>query len=597
MTLLRVEDLSVAYPGASRPVVAGLGLTVDPGDALGIVGESGSGKTQAALAIMGLLPAHARVTGSVRCDGSELLGQGERLLNRFRARRIAMVFQDPGTALNPCLTIGQQLRRVLLEHRLARRDRLRRVTLDLLDRVRLPDPERQLRSYPHQLSGGMRQRALIALALAAEPGLIIADEPTTALDVTVQAEILALLRELRAGLGLALVLITHDLGVIAQNAERMLVMQRGRLLEQGRTQDLFRNPSHPHTREMIRAAPRLDEPGPATASGPEPPVPLLDVENVSVSFKDARRGRLRRKPALPAVTGVSLVLGRGETLAIVGESGSGKTTLARAIVGLVRPDAGRVTLNGAALAAELGARSPDERRRVQMVFQDPVASLDPAMQVRDILAEPLRLRRPHAEADEKEVLENIRELLRRVRLDEALLERAPHELSGGQAQRVAIARALAVEPLVLICDEAVAALDARVRRQILELLRAEQAATGLSLIFITHDLAVVRQFGHRVVVMYAGRVCEVADNRSLFAHPRHPYTRALMDAVPVPDPAVLPRAGAGPRAAPAGGGCDWRPRCPHAIARCETELPALRATENGLTACHRMHEIDLRRSE
>lgn len=534
MTLLGVDDLTIRYPGAAQPAVEGLSFSVSAGDALGIVGESGSGKTQTALAIMGLLPANADVTGSIRFDGCELLGGSERVLNRFRARRIAMVFQDPSAALNPCLTIGRQLTRVLLAHRITRRDRAKAAAFALLERVRLPDPERQFGAYPHQLSGGMRQRAMIALALAADPEIIIADEPTTALDVTVQAEILTLLRELRASSGQALVLVTHDLGVIAQNSERMLVLHRGRRLEEGRTRDVFREPAHAVTRTLLAAALRLDAPAPPDA--PAAGAPVLEIANVSVSYGERRR-RLRRT-ALSTVRDVTLAVGAGETLAIVGESGSGKTTLARAIVGLVPPDEGRVSVSGDALSPGLAGRTPHERRRVQMVFQDPLSSLDPAMKVRDILAEAVRLRRPGTDSPARGKV--IRELLDRVRLDAALLDRKPHELSGGQAQRVAIARALAVDPVVLVCDEAVAALDGHVRVQVLEVLRAEQRSSGLSLVFITHDLAIVRRIAHRVAVMHAGRICELAGNRALFERPQHPYTRALMEAVPVPDPSVAP---------------------------------------------------------
>jgi peptide/nickel transport system ATP-binding protein len=535
MTLLAVEGLRIEYPGAAQPAVDGLDLAMTAGDALGLVGESGSGKSQTALAIMGLLPRSARVTGSVRFDGCELLGQDEKMLNRFRARRIAMVFQDPQQALNPYLTIGRQLGRVLREHKMVRRDKLEATAIGLLERVELPEPERQLRSFPHQLSGGMRQRAMIALALAAGPDVLIADEPTTALDVTVQAQILALLRRLRADSGIALLLITHDLGVIAQNSERMVVMREGRVLERGTTRDVFRNATHAHTRKLIAAAPRLDTPVEIAPPPDGAGTPLLEVNELRVSFGARRARRLR----LTAVAGINLFLRAGETLAIVGESGSGKTTLARAIVGLVAPDAGEIRFRGARLAARVQARRPEIRRELQMVFQDPVASLDPAMTVEAAIAEPLGVHYPGL--DRAGRAGRIRTLLARTGLPENLLGRYPHQLSGGQAQRVAIARALAPEPRVLVCDEAVAALDGTVRAEVLELLRREQARTGLALIFITHDLGVVRQVSHRVLVMHRGRVCEEAGNPAIFEAPAHPYTRALLDAVPVPDPAAPDR--------------------------------------------------------
>ncbi len=532
MTLLAVEGLRVSYPGATLAAVDGLDLAMQPGEALGLVGESGSGKSQAALAIMGLLPRRARVEGSVRFDGQELLGSGEKVLNRYRARRISMVFQDPQQALNPYLTIGKQLGRVLREHRLTRRDKLTREALGLLERVGLPEPDRHLRSFPHQLSGGMRQRAMIALALAGEPQVLIADEPTTALDVTVQAQILALLGRLRADAGIALLLITHDLGVIAHNAERMLVMRAGRVVESGKTRDTFRAPAHPHTRQLIAAAPRLDAPVEIAAPPAGAATPLLEVNELRVSFGSARSRRQQRRKA---VDGVSLSLAAGETLAIVGESGSGKTTLARAIVGLVAPEAGDVRLRGESLAPRVQARRPAVRRELQMVFQDPVASLDPAMTVESIIAEPLHVHYPRLDRAQRAA--RIGSLLERVGLPDALRGRRPHELSGGQAQRVAIARALAPGPRVLVCDEAVSALDGTVRAEVLELLRLEQAKSGLALVFITHDLAVVRRVSHRVLVMRGGRVCEVAENPAIFDAPAHPYTRALLDAVPVPDPA------------------------------------------------------------
>ena len=531
MSLLEVAGLRVSYPGAERPAVDGLDLSLHAGDALGLVGESGSGKSQTALAIMGLLPRSARVSGSVRFEGCELLGQGEPLLNRFRARRVAMVFQDPQQALNPYVTIGEQLGRILLEHRIAPRGEVTRVALGLLERAGLPEPPRQLRSFPHQLSGGMRQRAMIALALAGEPDVLIADEPTTALDVTVQAQILALLRKLRAESGIALLLITHDLGVIAQNSDRVLVVREGRVLEHGSTRDVFRAPTHAHTRQLIDAAPRLDAPVKVAAPPHKGAVPLLEVEDLRVSYRSRRQARLE------AVAGVSLSLEPGETLAIVGESGSGKTTLARAIVGLVAPDEGAIRLRGKNLPPRVAARHPEMLRELQMVFQDPVASLDPAMPVQAAIAEPLRVHEPRLKGAERAA--RIRGLLERTGLPATLLGRLPHELSGGQAQRVAIARALAHEPRILVCDEAVAALDGTVRAEILALLRREQARTGLAIMFITHDLAVVRQVSHRVLVMQGARVCETAGNPAIFETPSHPYTRALLDAVPAPEPAAV----------------------------------------------------------
>ena len=589
MSLLDVNRLTIRYADAERPVVDDLSFSLSPGDSLGIVGDSGSGKTQTALAIMGLLPGNAMTAGSIRFAGQEVIGASEEVLNRFRARRFAMVFQDPKAALNPYLRIGDQLRRVLLEHGLCDPEEAREKTLAMLGKVGLADPERQYAAYPHQLSGGMRQRAMLGAALIGEPDLLIADEPTTALDVTVQAQILRLIRELKAELNTALLLITHDLGVIAGNCVRTLVMARGQLLEEGPTREVFHAPTHERTAGLLAASSRLDEiaaPAPPSGDGSE----LLDIDRVSVSFREGRGS-----DTLTAVQAMSLGVARRETIAVVGESGSGKTSLARAVLGLIAPDSGTVSLLGANLAAEVQARTDDARRALQMVFQDPLASLNPAMTVADIVAEPLTVHRPEKNASER--ADDVGRMLQRVGLTDDLTRRLPHELSGGQAQRVAIARALIMQPAVLICDEAVAALDGSIRNDILKLLQTEQERSGLALIFITHDLSVVRQISHRVLVMYLGRVCEIASNDALFRRPRHPYSKAMIDAVPVPDPDA--RLDETPLAGEAGSilqrptGCAFHPRCPHAVARCGEELPRLCRDAAGSVACHRAGELNL----
>lgn len=597
MSLLEINNLSIGYADNARPVVRDLSFSIDAGESLGIVGESGSGKTQTALGIMGLLPAHARVTGEVRFDGNSLLGKNDRYLNTFRARRIAMIFQDPNEALNPYLRVGVQLRRILVEHGIGERRHAGKRALDLLRRVGLPDVERQFRSYPHQLSGGMRQRAMIAMALAGEPELLMADEPTTALDVTVQAQILELLQELKRETGIALLLVTHDLGVIAGNSERVLVMHQGKMLECDTTEAIFRHPVHAHTRAMLAATPRIDAPV-SVARLDEAAKPVLEIDDLSVRYTNDMSRMHGRRTALQAVRSLTFGVRAGETLAIVGESGSGKTTVVRAVLGLLQADSGVVSFLGQPLAARVQARAVKLRRRLQMVFQDPVASLDPAMRVDAALAEPLRLHEPTLDA--KGRLERVSSMLARVGLDALLLQRFPHELSGGQAQRIAIARALILEPQVLVCDEAVAALDGTVRGEILELLNREQQRSGLSIIFITHDLAVVRQISHRVLVMYMGVVCELAGNEALFARPRHPYTRALMDAVPLPEPGRVRPAGL--RGEPASmlnqpAGCVFHPRCPYAIALCRKKTPILEAANGSRAACHRTHDLDLSGSD
>jgi peptide/nickel transport system ATP-binding protein len=591
MGLLDVNELCIRYTGSKRPVVENLSFGLAAGDSLGIVGESGSGKTQTALALMGLLPGNAIASGSIRFDGQEFVGATAEVLNQYRACRIAMVFQDPMAALNPYVRIGDQLRRILLEHKICSPADARQRTLAMLEQVGLPDAERQFGAYPHQLSGGMRQRAMIGAALLGEPDLLIADEPTTALDVTVQAQILSLLRELRSRSNTALILITHDLGVVAGNCDHMLVMDNGRLLEEGSTRRIFSSPSHQLTARLIAAAPRIDKPaGTSPLAGDQ--LPILEIDNVSVSFRERRAGRRGR---MDVVRPLSLKVSPGETVAIVGESGSGKTSLAKAVLGLIPKDGGTVSYLGNKLAGSVQSRPNEIRRGLQMVFQDPVTSLNPAMRVAEIVAEPVKIHQPKKNKAAR--LQDVDEMLQHVGLGENLRDRFPHELSGGQAQRVAIARALIVRPRVLVCDEAVAALDGTIQQDILHLLQAEQADTGLSMIFITHDLSVVRQISHRVLVLYMGRVCEVTTNEQLFRRPRHPYTLGMIRSVPVPDPDAeideVPLAGEVSSILNPPPGCPFHPRCRHAVARCRNEVPRMEAVDGGRVACHRAGELDL----
>ncbi len=508
MSLLDVKGLCIAY--GDNTVVDDLSFHIESGESLGLVGESGAGKSQTALALMGLLPTTATTRGEVRFAGQRLDRLSERELNRVRATRMAMVFQDPSQSLNPYVRVGEQLSRILIEHGIADGRAARERVIAMLERVGLPDPVRQYSAFPHELSGGMRQRTMIAAALVTEPELLIADEPTTALDVTVQAQILDLLEELRDDT--ALLLITHDLGIVAGHCERTLVMSGGRNIDEGVTRTVFLSPTHPHTKAMVGAAPRLGAiPSPARPKTD----PVLQVSKLDVHYGDH-----------PAVQSGELTLLKGETLAIVGESGSGKTSLVRAVLGLVPASAGEIVFLGRRLGSSIA-----ERRGMTLVFQDPVGSLNPQMRVADAVAEPLRAR------GESDVASRVSDMLQRVGLDESFLARYPHQLSGGQAQRVAIARAVITEPDVLVCDEAVAALDGRVRQQILELLSSLQAETGLSIVFISHDLATVEGLSHRVMVMHEGQVVEVADAAVLFSKPAHAQTRALLAAVPSPDPA------------------------------------------------------------
>ena len=586
MSLLEVADLGIRY-GASE-VVAGLSFSVEPGESVGLVGESGSGKTQTALAILGLLPAAATISGSIRFDGIELLTADEDEMNALRAERIAIVFQDPLQALNPYLRIGQQIRRILLQHGLASGREANERVIEMLERVGLPDPKRQFGAYPHQLSGGMRQRAMIASALIAEPDLLIADEPTTALDVTVQAQILELLASIRDDT--ALLLITHDLGIIAGHCERMLVIEQGGLVEEGPTRQVFAAPQSRHMARLLEAAPRLDRDGVReTVVGKT----VLDVQAAAVSFRE--HGSHRGDRRLRAVRDVTLQVRSGETVAVVGESGSGKSSLFRAVLGLIPLQSGIVSFLGERLPDDVRSRALSVKRELQLVFQDPVGSLNPQMIAGEIIGEPLLVHAPELGADERR--RRVLHILEKVGLPDAFVTRFPHELSGGQAQRVAIARALIMKPSVLICDEAVAALDGAVRNQILALLEGVQDETGLSIVFISHDLAVVRGISHRVLVMYLGRLVELADSARLFTRPRHPYTRALIDAVPVPDPAAARSkqiiAGEVPSILAPPSGCAFHPRCAYAQDRCIAERPNERIVDGVTVACHRADEIDL----
>ena len=582
MSLLAVGDLTIRY--GSTAVVDGLTFGVDQGEAVGLVGPSGSGKSQTALALLGLSPHTANVSGQVTLNGIDLVGAAPELLRAQRARHIAMIFQDPALALNPYLTIGRQLGEILAAHGLATGTEAKKRVVEALARVGLPDPARQAKRFPHQLSGGMRQRAMIAAALIAEPDLLVADEPTTALDVTVQASILDMLDEIRGET--ALLLITHDLGVVAGHCERMLVLDDGRLVEEGHTASLFREPKHARTRALIDEA---LAPG-HIAEPLEVSELVLNTEGLTVRYPAARR------QSLVAVNDVGLALSAGETLALVGESGAGKSSLAHAVLGLVPPAAGTVVFGGDVLPAALAGRDAARRRELQLVFQDPAGSLSPSMTVRETVAEPLAVHEPSLAAYER--VARVEATLESVGLEPGLADARPHELSGGQAQRVAIARALVLEPRVLICDEAVAALDGSVRRRILELLGSVQKTTGLSVLFITHDLTVVQSIAHRVAVMYLGRVVETGPTAEVFRQPRHPYTRALLDAVPLPDPqapggvASLDSEPPSPLTPPPG--CGFAPRCRFAEPRCSAAPPVLELVDTSRVACLRAAELELK---
>jgi peptide/nickel transport system ATP-binding protein len=539
--LLRVRDLEVSYraAGASLPALRGVSLDVAPGEVLALVGESGSGKSTLAHAVVGLLHANATVgAGSVRLAGEEVLGRSEKAMRTVRGRVAGLVPQDPTVSLNPVRRIGPQVAEALRVHGLATRRSAPVAAEELLARAGLPDPGVRARQYPHELSGGMRQRVLIAIAIAAGPALLIADEPTSALDATVQRRILDHLEELTRESGTAVLLVTHDLGVAADRADRIAVMSGGRLVEQGPTEQILAGPTDPYTRRLLAAAPGLAS-ATAAARAPARPVvatpavsgapdetPLLVVRDLVKDFPLPRSAG--RRAVHRAVDGVSFEIRRGETLGLVGESGSGKSTTARLVLRLADPTSGTVEFDGTDVTTVRGAAWRELRRRAQLVYQNPYASLDPRFTIADVVEEPLRAFRVGTPAERRE---RVAELVDRVALPASVLARRPVELSGGQRQRVAIARALALRPDLVVCDEPVSALDVSVQAQVLDLLAELQAGQGLAYLFISHDLAVVRRIAHRVGVMRDGALLELASTEELFASPREDYTRELLAAV------------------------------------------------------------------
>jgi peptide/nickel transport system ATP-binding protein len=540
--LLEIRDLDVRFRTFDGEVhaVCNVNLTVNEGECLGVVGESGSGKSQLFLAALGLLAQNGRATGSVKFRGEEVLGLPDRRLNALRGSQVTMIFQDPLTSLTPHMRIGAQITEGLRIHKGVPRDEAEKRAIEMLELVRLPEARRRLQQYPHELSGGMRQRVMIAMATICGPDLLIADEPTTALDVTVQAQILEIMRDLRQELKTAIVLVSHDMGVIAGIADRVHVMREGSIVEAGTVNEIFYAPKHAYTRMLLESMPRLDKPArmyrerPAKIDGS---ATLLEVNNLHVNFPISVGGfPFGKTKQLRAVDGVSFSLEQGETLGVVGESGCGKSTLARAILQLLPKASGNVLW----LSRDLAAAGRREIRRLredlQIVFQDPLASLDARMTIGESIAEPLRALKPLM--PRREVTTRVRAMMERVGLDPAWINRYPHEFSGGQNQRVGVARAMIIGPKLVICDEAVSALDVSIQSQIVDLIIQLQTISGMSLIFISHDLSIVRQISHRVMVLYLGRVVEFADREAIYTDARHPYTKALLAAVPVPDPKV-----------------------------------------------------------
>jgi peptide/nickel transport system ATP-binding protein len=661
VSVLDIESLRTFIKQRSGVVraVDGVSFSIEPGETVGLVGESGCGKTMTGLSIMGLLPNGGYIAdGAIRFGATDLATLGERGMRRIRGNEIGIVFQDPMTSLNPTMTIGDQIAEVVRKHREASRQDAMARAEEVLALVGMPRPAERLSQYPHQLSGGLRQRVMIGIALACEPKLLIADEPTTALDVTIQDQILVLLDKLKEQLGMAVLLITHDLGVIAGRADRVLVMYAGKIVEKAETGELFRRTRHPYTAALLASIPKLGEsssrrlysiPGMppdlshppegcrfaercsfATAEcrvepvlgGPDPSHPyacfhpigrgsmlaqpeaidghqqaadsgadLLVLDHVVKEFPVTSGGLLQRSVGtVKAVSDVTLTIPRGGTLGLVGESGCGKTTIGRMIVALERPTSGRVIFEG----QDLGVLTSTELRRVrkdlQIMFQDPYASLDPRMRVSSILREPLQIQGAGGRTEQRE---HVASLLGEVGLNPRSMELYPHEFSGGQRQRLGLARALALSPKVIVADEPVSALDVSIRSQILNLMRRLQAAHGLTYIVISHDLSVIRYLADRIGVMYLGKLVELGSSSEVYEHPAHPYTLGLLSTIPVPDPdaerakQAAAVAGELPSAMNPPSGCRFRTRCPMARELCAAEEPMLRSFgADHLAACH-----------
>jgi peptide/nickel transport system ATP-binding protein/glutathione transport system ATP-binding protein len=534
--VLSVRDLRVAF--GTTEAVHGLSFDIHRGETLALVGESGSGKSATALSILRLIEREGgRIAGgSIRLGGDrpvDITSLPASELRALRGDRVAMVFQEPMTSLNPVMTIGAQICETLTLHRGLRGAAAREAARAALERVKVPEPAQRLDQYPHELSGGLRQRVMIAMALSCEPEVLIADEPTTALDVTTQAEILRLIGSLQREMGMAVLFITHDLGVVSQIADRVVVLKEGVKVEEGYTADLFATPRADYTKELMAASPRLGEGAPAPLSDPEP---VLKVRGLTTTYGG---GLFSRGGAKAAVCDVSITLGRGETLGLVGESGCGKSTLARSIMRLVDPSAGQIELLDTRIDGLSRAALKTHRSHIQMVFQDPYASLNPRMSIRDVVTEPAFL---HGIVPAKGRRQMAIELLERVALPQDAVDLYPHQFSGGQRQRICIARALSVRPQIIVADEAVSALDVSNARRITDLLADIQKRDGVSMLFISHDIAVVERVSHRIAVMLDGRIVETGPTERVLNAPQHPYTRRLLASVPRLGPAARPAA-------------------------------------------------------
>lgn len=597
---LEISGLNVAFHSGGEEIraVRDVNISVRAGTTHAIVGESGSGKSVTMMSVLGLLPDSAHVSGSIRYQGAELVGATDAQLRAVRGAEIGVIFQDPLSSLNPVKTVGAQILESMTAHGGTSTRATWKRAAELLAEVGIPEADRRVREYPHQFSGGMRQRVMIAMTLAAEPQVLIADEATTALDVTVQAQILKLVQRITAQRSMTTIWISHDLGVVAQIADEITVMQSGRVVEHGSCVDIFTDPQEPYTIELLRSMPRLD--APLRELAPQKAVTetaAVDVRNLEVAYQ-TKRGLRGANRLVRAVDDVSLVINSGETVGLVGESGSGKSTFARALLGLEPTRHGTVQLAGQDMIGAKRASLSALRRNAQLVFQDPSSSMNPGLSVQEIVTEPLLINHRMSAPDRRV---RAAELLELVELDPQLARRYPHQLSGGQRQRIAIARALSLEPSLLVCDEPVSALDVTVQTQILDLLRRLQADLGISLLVISHDLAVIRDIAHRVAVMYLGKIVEIGDRAAIFDSPQHPYTRALLAAVPTPDPTrrtpPAPLQGDPPSPLSPPPGCRFHTRCPVAVlGRCDTTVPGLTPSAPGHdVACVRLGEPELER--
>ncbi|SDP50682.1 ABC transporter ATP-binding protein [Phyllobacterium sp. OV277] len=556
--VLSVSNLTTSFQsdGKWRPVVRNVSFDVAPGETVAIVGESGSGKSVTSLSIMRLLQKDkSRIEGKIMLGGKDILALPENQMRAVRGNDVAMIFQEPMTSLNPLFTVGQQISEALLCHSSMSRADAKAATIRLLEKVRIPAAKSRFDEYPHRFSGGMRQRVMIAMALASKPKLLIADEPTTALDVTIQGQILDLIKLLQEEEGTSVLFITHDMGVVAEIADRTVVMYNGEAVETGKTEDIFARPEHPYTRSLLSAVPILgsmkglkrplrfpvvdratgtsDIPVEAADTVKTEVKPLLEVKNLTTRFNihSGMFGQLEGR--VHAVENLSFTLQPGETLSLVGESGCGKSTTGRSIMRLVQPQSGEVLLNGEDVLTMEPKRLRDMRRSMQMIFQDPFASLNPRIPVGAAIAEPYLEHRLGTRAQARD---RVADLLERVGLHADMASRYPHEFSGGQRQRVCIARALALDPKLIVADESVSALDVSIKAQVINLLLDLQASLNLAYLFISHDIAVVERVSHRIAVMYLGEIVEIGSREAIFENPQHPYTKKLISAVPVPDP-------------------------------------------------------------